>query len=293
MKKTALLLLAAICLLSSCGRENTTVSGDTDSTSVANSEISVPDTETSENDCDLLTFPPDYDGIHENLIAHAGGAVYGYRLTNSLEALQSSYEMGFRIFELDFELTSDGKYVLLHDWDAMAQRMLFDKKVLTLEEFENADTFASLTLLSLDELIEWLSAHPDCFVITDAKCGNDPFLSELYGIADENSDRFIPQAYSFEEYEKAKEIGFKNVILTLYQMNDTEVSLADFAKREKPWAVTIPKDVLTKTLVSSLANIGTYTYAHTVNDLSFYEEWREFGLYGIYTDYFCPTKWPY
>jgi hypothetical protein len=43
------------------------------------------------------------------LVAHAGGAVYGYRLTNSLEALDTAYNGGHRFVELDFEITSDGE----------------------------------------------------------------------------------------------------------------------------------------------------------------------------------------
>jgi glycerophosphoryl diester phosphodiesterase len=289
MKRIALLLFVTAFMLISCGKEDTTASADTD----VSSENATYAEEITEAPAEHYASPPAYDGFHEKLIAHAGGAAYGYRLTNSLEALENSYELGFRIFELDFERTSDEKYVLLHDWDSMAGRMLFEKRVFSLDEFKNADTFASLTLLDLDDLLEWLSVHEDCFIITDAKCGNEPFLSELYGIAEALSDRFIPQAYSYEEYRKAKEIGFKNVLLTLYQMNDTEEALVSFAESEKPWAVTIPETVLTRSLVSSLAKAGIYTYAHTVNDLSFYEEWQAFGLYGIYTDYFCPIKWPY
>ncbi len=241
----------------------------------------------------VKTPAPSFDGEHPSLIAHAGGAVYGYRLTNSLEALDNSYKNGFRVFELDFEVTREGEYVLLHDWETMAGRMLFREGKITLDEFKNSEKFASLTLLDLYELLDWLSTHQDCYIVTDGKCGNEPFLAELYEIAGELSGRFIPQAYSYDEYEMAKKIGFERVILTLYGMNDTEDGLFAFAEKAKPWAITIPASVLTQTLVSRLSELEIYTYAHTVNDLSFFEEWRNFGLYGIYTDYFCPIKWVY
>jgi hypothetical protein len=41
-------------------------------------------------------------------IAHAGGAIGHYTYTNSLEALNSNYEKGFRFFEIDLSWTSDG-----------------------------------------------------------------------------------------------------------------------------------------------------------------------------------------
>lgn len=287
-----LLLVLGICLLSACGGEMAT-SADTDAASTE----SDTETETVSGDpfynTEYFTEPLNDDGFHSSLIAHAGGAVYGYRLTNSLEALDNAYANGFRIIELDFERTSDGKYVLLHDWDSMAGRMLYRSGRLTLEEFHASEKFAHLTLPDLDMLLSWLNEHRDCYIVTDAKCGNDPFLSELYTIAEELSERFIPQAYSYGEYETAKEIGFERVLLTLYQLNESEAALCDFAEKAQPFAITVPKDVLTPSLVSSLTELGIYTYAHTVNDLSFYEEWRAYGLYGIYTDYFCPIKWPY
>lgn len=282
MKRLKLIFMLVICMVILVSCENESVDTPVDTTA-----------SNSEEQEDVRYPSPVNDGEHPSLIAHAGGAVYGYRLTNSLEALDASYENGFRVFELDFEVTGDGEYVLLHDWESMAERMLFGEGKMTLDEFKNAEKFASLTLLSLDELLSWLSVHEDCYVVTDGKCGNDPFLSELYEISGALSERFIPQAYTYDEYRMAKDIGFERVILTLYGMNDTEDGLVAFAENERPWAITIPKDVMTKTLVSRMAELEIFTYAHTVNDLSFFEEWHEWGLYGIYTDYFCPIKWVY
>ena len=74
---------------------------------------------------------------HPTLIAHAGGAVYGYRYSNSLEALDSAYEGGFRFIELDMSLTADDEIVLIHDWDVMVKRMTYREGQLTKEEFLN------------------------------------------------------------------------------------------------------------------------------------------------------------
>lgn len=50
------------------------------------------------------------------VIAHAGGAIDGNSYSNSVEAVTRNYELGTRLFELDFELTSDGAWVDAHDW---------------------------------------------------------------------------------------------------------------------------------------------------------------------------------
>lgn len=53
------------------------------------------------------------------LIAHAGGTVrekeYNTKYTNSLEALRQNYNLGHRLFEMDFNLTSDKKLAAVHD----------------------------------------------------------------------------------------------------------------------------------------------------------------------------------
>lgn len=228
---------------------------------------------------------------HPRLIAHGGGAVYGYRLTNSLEAIDTAYANGFRYIELDFEQTSDGVYVLLHDWESMAGRLLLSERVHTHEEFLSAATFQDLTLLDLDGLLAWLETHTDVRIITDAKCQNLPFLQTLAALPAEQRARFIPQAYSLGELASAKAMGFSDVILTLYAMDYDEAALLAFVKENQPWAVTIPDKYLSEHLLSALSEQGIVTYTHTVNDLSYYEMWHEKGLYGIYTDYFVPQKW--
>ena len=222
------------------------------------------------------------------LIAHAGGSIYGYRLSNSLEALENAYSNGFRLIELDFQITSDQKYVLLHDWESMAERMLFSEGQRTHEEFLNAATFADLTLLDLDKLIAWLVDHPDCRIVTDAKCENLPFLEHLSTLEVKNS--FIPQTYSYDEYKSAKALGFEDVILTLYAMNSPVHEVVSFIHDQKPYALTIPESVLTEDLLTAVSDVGVVVYTHTVNDLSTFEKWREFGLHGIYTDHFIPNE---
>lgn len=265
-----------------------------------------PDTDNidTEQTDTVQTTPPDTEPLpdisdswdktdYPQLIAHAGGSIYGYRLSNSLEAINNAYANGFRYIELDFQITSDEKYVLLHDWESMAERMLFSEGQLTHSEFLEAETFAGLTLLDLDMLTEWLTEHPDCRIVTDAKCENLPFLTHLSSLPDGIMHRFIPQAYSYDEYLAARELGFEDIILTLYAMNSPGQEIIDFIRAEIPFALTIPETVLTEDLIRDISSVGVVLYTHTVNDLSTFEKWREFGLHGIYTDHFMPSKWVY
>lgn len=227
---------------------------------------------------------------YEQLIAHAGGAVYGYRRTNSKEALDASYQNGFRYFEIDLERTSDGEIVLIHDWDGMAARMFFERGEKTLEEFKTSDTFMNLTVMDLDDLLSWLKRHPDCRVITDIKRDNLGLLTDIRSAAGGNLPQFIPQVYSYEEYDKTIEIGYEDVILTLYQMG-ADSELSHFALSKKPWAITIPESLLSEELLSELSSTGVRLFSHTINTLDIWEKWHAEGLYGIYTDYFLPDYW--
>ena len=88
MKRLKLIFMLVICMVILVSCENESVDTPVDTTA-----------SNSEEQEDVRYPSPVNDGEHPSLIAHAGGAVYGYRLTNSLEALDASYENGFRVFD--------------------------------------------------------------------------------------------------------------------------------------------------------------------------------------------------
>ena len=224
------------------------------------------------------------------LVAHAGGAIYGYRLTDSIEALNNSYENGFRYFELDFAFTSDRHLVCIHDWNSMGKRMLGYEGQRTYSEFRSNAVLANLTLMDISDLVAWLEEHPECYIITDGKTENEAVLKTIHDKSGKLRNRFIPQIYSFDEYKLAQKYGFTNIILTLYQRGSSS-GVVEFARENELWAVTIPDALLTEELLEGLNGLGVASYTHSVNDLSYYEQWRELGLTGIYTDYFQPSHW--
>lgn len=232
------------------------------------------------------------DSERPQLIAHAGGAIWGYRYTNSLEAINTAYANGFRYIELDFELTSDGSVVLIHDWEAMGERMLFSEGVRTSSEFLSAPTFMGLTLLDAAGLKKWMESHEDAYIISDVKAShNAAVLRKLRDELGDASARIIPQIYSLDEYDAVTSLGFENVILTVYRMGIDERELSEFVGTHKLWALTAAYSRLTEELLQAAGDIPVY--AHTVNTLGDFESWRLKGLSGIYTDYFIPDHWPY
>ena len=134
--------------------------------------------------------------------------------------------------------------------------------------------------------------HPDCAVVTDVKSeDNLAMLSEIREKAGEAAERFIPQAYSFEEAAALQDEGWSRVILTLYRISVTPAELRDFLSERQLWAVTMSDGRITDELAAAVTESGTALYCHAVNSLDFVDAWRDKGLTGIYTDYFQPDHW--
>lgn len=226
------------------------------------------------------------------LVAHAGGAIYGFKLTNSLEALEESYKNGFELIEMDFEWTTDGEVVAIHDWGPMVERLfMIEERILSLEEFKNLEVFMDLTLLEFSEIVDWLEDKGEVYIVTDTKADNKKLLEYIIENHKKIQNRIIPQVYSFEEYKLAKQLGFNNIILTLYRSNYTDEEIIEFAKKNKIFAITMPKDRGYSTLPAKLKEIGVFTYVHTINELYVFEELYKYGVQGIYTDFFHANRW--
>ena len=60
------------------------------------------------------------------LISHAGGGIETGTYSNAREAFDLHYQEGHRYFEADLSWTSDGRLVLVHDWDERFNEWFLD-----------------------------------------------------------------------------------------------------------------------------------------------------------------------
>lgn len=209
-------------------------------------------------------------------IAHAGGGINNKTYTNSFEALDYNYNKGFRFFEIDFSFTSDGELVCLHDWEHSFKRSFgfSTESRVSLREFnelvENSSVYNKCNLYSLSE---WLNNHSDAFLVTDVKEDNIRALNLISSAISNFEIKVIPQIYTPNSYHKVKDIGFDNIILTLYRYkgsdDDVIEKIADF---DKLFAVTMHKSRAKTNFPTRVRDMGYYVYAHTVNDLKEKEE---------------------
>ena len=217
------------------------------------------------------------------LVAHAGGAIYGYPDSNSLEAIKNAAAAGFRYIELDMITTSDGKIVLNHSWELISNRIPGVRNgIMTYKEFMSHRIFNQFTPVNLDMLIEFLRYNPHPRIITDTK---DTDYAALYAIAQrfpEYKHRFIPQVYAKEDVARIRALGFDDIILTIYMMPHSQRNPSEihrFAVDNHLYAVTVPDPYF----ISQLNTNEVRYMTHTINDITRARQLHEMGFYAVYT----------
>jgi glycerophosphoryl diester phosphodiesterase len=222
------------------------------------------------------------------MIAHAGGGYEGQNYSNSIEALNGSYQGGFRYIEMDFSWTHDEQLVCLHDWDKTFKK-IFGKRVkqaVSYAEFkqlvEDHPDFRSCTL---DSLAVWLSNKPDVRIITDIKYHNLKGIRLIIEKYPELKTQLIPQFYQPEEYQQLKDLGFKALIWILYQYEGSKKSVVELSQAMDLMALSMTaRQAKSRTLQKLLKHHRIFVY--TINDDKDKNKLVDrYGVSGIYTDF--------
>lgn len=215
------------------------------------------------------------------LVAHAGGAFHGLTYTNSKEALDENYRKGFRVFELDFEWTSDNHLVLVHDWEHSSSLSGQRPHVFTYAEFLSSTRRDGLHQLTFEGLVSWLRSHPDAFVVTDTKASNDRLLTFLRVHGKEVLPQLIIQIYRLSELRSARELAPRAVWLTVYKSSYPRWALARISGVD---AFVIPVDRYEAYFEPNLMR-RTPFYVHSVAAENVGQTLKRLpGIFGIYVD---------
>lgn len=241
-----------------------------------------------------------YDWVQKNtLIAHAFGGVevdgVAHEYTNSLEAFHENYAKGMRVFEADFQLSSDGVLVAVHDWERYGE-----DKAMSYVDFKRGSFFDNkLTQMTGEDIVDLMIQYPDIYIVTDSKF-IDLYryrlqFSQLVYLAYEKNapeilDRMIIQVYNQGMYGILYNIyPWKSVIYTLYQSPDDMESVRDFCVEHGIQVVTMSYERVTEDIVSMMKDAGIMIFTHTVNDIEEAHRERELGVTGFYTDFLFPA----
>lgn len=237
------------------------------------------------------------------IIAHAMGMVQGRTETNSKDAFLESYQAGQRVFEVDLQITSDGKLVARHDWDQNSYFVLEQIYAgkMNWKTFMETPICFYYTPLDIDGIISLMNEYPDVYFVTDSKDMDKKTVQtqlKLISTAINKSDnadlwdRLIVQIYHEEMYEWViSQVPVKNWIFTLYQIKNPDFhKLGAFCQERNISVVTMPRERVDASGKLILNSYGCKVYLHTVNRIRAMQELYGWGADGYYSDYVTPVQ---
>ncbi|WP_342420838.1 phosphatidylinositol-specific phospholipase C/glycerophosphodiester phosphodiesterase family protein [Paenibacillus sp. FSL E2-0178] len=236
------------------------------------------------------------------IVAHAMGGIHNYTYTNTLDAFIANYEQGTRVFEADLLLTSDDKLVARHEWTANMSKLLGQQNVLpaakqgavlNYEDVMSSPVLELYSPLDIEKIMDLLVIYPDAYIVTDTKELEPERVTKQFQLIVEAAERkepallqrIVPQIYSRDMLDVVNRVyAFPEVIFTLYQTQDSDEVVIDFASQTGV-DITMPTVRATKSFVRKLKNAGARVYVHTVNDEKEISELSRMGVDGFYTDF--------
>jgi len=220
-------------------------------------------------------------------VAHAGGGYNGATYTNSIDALNHNKD-DYELFEIDFSWTSDGHLVCLHDWGNSFKRSfgLEPQGKVTKSVFEElVRTKARVKNCTLSTLVDWLKKNDKARIVTDVKEMNVEALHEIARIYPDLQDRFVPQVYTPSEYLVARELGYDDVIWTLYNFKGRDNVVLGWLKSMDLYGLTMPISRAERGLGKRAKDkTGVLSWVHTINSQKQYNKLSKSGIASIYTD---------
>ncbi|MNJ56575.1 hypothetical protein D3C77_521290 [compost metagenome] len=166
--------------------------------------------------------------------------------------------------------------------------------VWTAAEFKQAKVDGQYEPLLWDDIVELLAKYPDIYIVTDTKQIKPEEIDSIFTKIVEGAkqkdpkllDRIVPQIYNQPMLEQIQEhYHFDSVIYTLYQSQDSDRQVINFARDNGIAAITMSEGRANKKLISSLKRAGIPTYVHTINDQEVMSDFKKMGVYGFYSDF--------
>ena len=142
-------------------------------------------------------------------IMHAGGGKDGLRYLNAQETFNYYYDLGYRYFEYDLRLSTDGRLIGTHCFE----HLNVEKFDLSYEEFKTYKLSNGYTPVNEEWFIETLINHKDVTFVIDAKMdtveGDASVLERIEQLESiynvDISSNILPEVFSLEMWDIVKE----------------------------------------------------------------------------------------
>lgn len=232
-----------------------------------------------------------YSLDRSRFIAHGGGEVDGVRYTNSLEAMNESYDNGFRLFELDIIKTKDGHYVASHDWQHWAKITGYTGELpVTREKFLEYKIYKKYTPMDMVLINKWFLERRDAVLVTD-KINNPKEMANVFC----DKSRLMMELFTLDAVKEGIDVGIRSSIPSATVLKKLGNGLVEKLVEigVKDIALSRRTVVVNKELMAQIKRAGIRAYAFHVNfDQGKDEEYmvrHEMDLiHGIYAD-----KWKF
>lgn len=230
---------------------------------------------------------PDWRTNPEVFIAHGGGGMDRGTYTNSLEAVESSISRGYRMIELDLQITTDGYLVAAHDWTSFRQRTgrkpeeIIDRP-LSLAQFKSMTIDGRYTPLDEAAIRGLFLKHPRLILVTD-KIRDFPRLVRAFPF----QERVIVEVFSPRDVSLAKASGVVNPMLSVGNLEASLSLILDQPVRQ----VALSSDALRRCpgAARKIIESGRRVFLFTTDDATLMARYIGTHVSAIYSDYWHVT----
>lgn len=232
--------------------------------------------------------PHAYDWLDGNsmiAIAHGLGPQL-WAGPNSRLTFEEGRRRGFRVFEIDLTVTTDGHLIAYHGESAG------ELDHLSWQQYREVMGTRGVEPLEFNEVVAWARAHPDLRFVLDVKNRFDDAYRMIRAAIGTPAlgQSFIPQIYFFDQLPPFRaDHFFAGEIFTVYRTRMRNATILRSAERLHVSAVAFPSDRV-DSLVDVPRSISILT--HPVDDAFAGAHFRAIGVRGIYTSYLTPAATP-
>lgn len=229
-----------------------------------------------------------------NYIAHALGGIDNNSYTNSLEALNTAYNNGFKLFEVDIRFTSDNKLVCVHGWsvDDYKNKIGLDYNgIMTYETFINSKIKDKYTTISYDDIVKFMEKNTDTYFMIDIGKQSYNETKKIYSAIVKSTNkkllnRLIVGGHTTDMIKAVKDVyNFK--IMNLYWANkdnrDDDLirnkdSFLNYCKRNKILSLSTSVDTFNndRETINYFKNNGMIVYVFTENNKQLAEQYLKY-----------------